>query len=124
MSHVRYVEHKGRRIVLLDFANVRGPDQWTVALADARRFFATLPADGSAVTVTDVTGTRYDRATVDAFKTLSSDNRPYVKAGAVVNDSAMHRAVISMIALFARRKFEVFETRQQALDWAATSGGR
>lgn len=117
MSHVQTVQHQGQQVILLDFTGLSAPAEWQAAVAEARRLFATRRADGSALTLTDVSGTRYNRDTVELMKALTTDNKPYVKAGAVVNNSVMHRAAISMISLFARRKFEVFETRAQALDW-------
>lgn len=120
MSRIRTIDHKGHQVILLDFSGISQPSEWTAAVAEARRFFAALPADRSARTLTDVSGTRYNRDTVESMKVLTVANQPYVKVGAVVNTSAMHRAVIGMIALFARRRFEVFETRDQALDWLVT----
>jgi hypothetical protein len=117
MNRVSVIDHKGRKVILLDFSGVTQPADWAAAVADTRRLFATLPPDRSALTLTDVSGTRYNRDTVDALKELTVANTAFVKAGAVVNTSVMHRAIIGMIALFARRKFEVFETRAQALDW-------
>ena len=117
MIRVRTLEHRGRPVILLDFSGIGTPAEWVAAVAEARRAFAALPADRSALTLTDVSGTRYNRDTVESLKALTVANGPYVKASAVVNTSVMHRAVIGMIALFARRKFEVFETRDQALDW-------
>lgn len=117
MRYVQIIHHKGRKVILADFKGLESPADWAVAADEARRFFATLPPDGSALTLTDVSGTRYNRETVEQLKALTRDNKPYVKAGAVVNRSVIHRAAIGIIALFARRRFEVFETREQALDW-------
>lgn len=120
MRHVQLIPHRGRQVILLDFTGLESPEGWVAAEAEVRTFFATLPRDGSALTLTDVSGTRYNRDTVELLKGLTRDNKPFVKAGAVVNRSVMHRAAIGIIALFARRKFEVFETRAQALDWLAS----
>ena len=50
---------------------------------------------------------------------MTAANRPIVRAAAIVSDSSIHRAAISMIALFSRRKLQVFDSRAQALDWLA-----
>jgi hypothetical protein len=76
-------------------------------------------ADGSHYTLTDVTRTRYDRQIVERFKEFTTHNRPYVRAAAVVSDSGIHRAAISMLALFSRRRLTVFDTRAAALVWLA-----
>ena len=122
MDHARFIEHKGKRIILLDFAGVVDLDQGLAAVAEATRFIATQPVGGGTLTLTDVTDTRYDRKIVDAFKEMTARNRPIVKAAAIVSNSSLHRAAISMIALFSRRKLEVFDSRVLALDWLATQG--
>jgi hypothetical protein len=117
MSYVRFIDHQGRRVVLLDYTGVRGAAQWNAAVDATRDAITRLPADRSAFSLTDVTGTRFDRTTVEAFKTLTAQNRPYIQAGAVVSDSTVHRAVITMIGFFSKRTFEVFESRDRALAW-------
>jgi hypothetical protein len=120
MDRVRFIEHKGKRIILLDFAGIVDLKQGLDAVAEATRFIGAQPVGGGTLTLTDVTNTRYDRKIVDAFKEMTSRNRPIVKAAAIVSNSSLHRAAISMIALFSRRKLEVFDSRGQALDWLAT----
>ena len=122
MDRIRFIDHKRRRIVLLDFSGMHDSDAGIALIAEAGRFVQALPADGTALTLTDVTDTTYDRRIIEAIKTMTAANRPHVKAAAVVNKSAIHRAAISMVALFSRRKIEVFESRQPALDWLVTQG--
>lgn len=117
MNGASFIQHKGHRIVLLDFHGIHEPEKGIPLVQAAGRFVQSLPADGSALCLTDVQDTKYDRKVVDAFKIMSTDNRPYVKVSAVVTDSAIHRAAISMIALVSRRKIVTFETREQALEW-------
>ena len=57
---------------------------------------------------------------MDAFKVLTVHNRPFIKAAAIVSDSGLHRAAISMITVISRRRLEVFSTRDEALAWLAT----
>lgn len=120
MDRVRFIEHKGKRIVLLDFAGITDPTQGLAAVAEATRFIGALPVGGDTMTLTDVTDTRYDRRIVEAFKEMTTKNRPIVKAAAIVSNSSLHRAAIGMIALFSRRKLEIFDSRPQALDWLAS----
>ena len=119
MDRVRFIEHKGKRIILLDFAGITDPTIGLAAVAEATKFIATQPAGGDTRTLTDVTDTRYDRKIVEAFKEMTAKNRPIVRSAAIVSNSSLHRAAISMIALFSRRKLEVFDSRDQALDWLA-----
>lgn len=116
----RFLEHDGQRIILFDFSGIVDAEEGLAEIEKATQFMAQQPCDGSHFSLTDVTRTRYDRRIVEACKAFSIHNRPYVKAAAVVSDSAIHRAAISMIAIVARRKLPVFETREEALGWLAT----
>ena len=105
--------------MLLDFVGITGTAAGVAAAEEAQAFVARLPRDGSHFTLTDVRETVYDRQIVEAFKRLTAHNRPYVRAAAVVTDSKLHRAAISMIAIVSRRKLAVFETREAALEYLA-----
>ena len=120
-ERTRVVDHRGRRIILFDFSGITDPAHGLAEVSKATAFMAAQPCDGSHFTCTDVTATRYDREIVEACKAFSAHNRPYVKASAVVSDSTIHRAAISMIALVTKRKLPVFETREAALDFLAAA---
>jgi hypothetical protein len=117
MNGARLIQHKGKQVVLLDFVGIHDPDVGLPLIDAAGRFVQALPADGSALSCTDVTDTQYDRRVVEAFKVMSTGNGPHVKVAAVVTSSSIHRAAISMIALVSRRKIVSFATRTEALDW-------
>ena len=116
-DRVRFIEHQGVRIILLDFEGILDPEVGIAMAAIAKAFFARLTPDASNFSMTDVRNTRYDRRVVDAFKDLTAHNRPYVRAAAVVSNSTLHKAAITMVALFSRRKLQVFDTREAALDY-------
>ena len=118
-ERARFIDHGGQRIILLDFSGITDPEIGLVEVARARAFIARQKPDGSHFTLTDVTGTRYDRKIVDAFKEMTVHNRPFIKAAAIVSDSALHRAAISMIAVFSRRRLEVVDSREKGLAWLA-----
>lgn len=120
VERVRVLTHRGRRIVLLDLSAVTDRAVGAAVVTEARRIIGAGPADGTVLTCTDVRGATYSRESIDRFKALSKANAPYVKAAAVVSDSPMHRAVISMVGLFSRRKLATFDSREAALDWLAT----
>lgn len=118
-ERVRFLDHHGLRVTLLDFEGIIEVDEGLAAVAEAQAFVARLPRDASNCTLTDVRNTRYNKQIVDAFKELTVHNRPYMRAAAVVSDSTFHRAAITMIAMFSRRKIGVFPTREEALQYLA-----
>lgn len=116
MERTRFIEHGGSRILLLDFTDLT-PQTAVPVIAEAREVVARQPRDGSLLTCTDVTGASYDQAVIDALKELSTHNKPWVRAAAVVVESGLKRALVSLVALFARRKLQAHPTR--ALNWLA-----
>lgn len=124
---VRFVDHAGMRVILLDFSGAT-PADGLGRIAEARAFVARLQPDGSHYTLTDVRRTHYNKEIIEAIKELTAHNRPFVRAAAVVSDQALHRATISMIALVSRRKLATFDSREAALEHlakehAAATGG-
>jgi hypothetical protein len=119
-QRTKFLDNGGQRVILLGFEGITDEAMGLAVVAEAREFIGRLKPDGSHFTLTDVTRTTYNRRIVDAFKELTVHNRPFIKAAAIVSDSALHRAAISMIAVISRRKLEVFQTRGEALAWLAT----
>ena len=119
-QRTRFLDNAGQRIILLDFEGITDIEVGLAVVAEARAFIGRLKPDGSHFTLTDVTRTTYNRRIVDAFKEMTVHNRPFIKAAAIVSDSSLHRAAISMIAIFSRRRLEVFGARDEALAWLET----
>ena len=120
-ARARFLDHEGQRIILFDFSGITDTTAALAAVDGAQAFMARQAVpDGSNLTLTDVTQTRYDRQIVERFKGFTAHNRPYVRAAAIVSDSSIHRAAISMLALVSKRRLTVFETRDAALRWLAT----
>lgn len=118
-QRVRFLDNDGHRVILLDFVGITDTAEGVSAAEQAKSFIGRLEPDGSHYTLTDVRRTRYDRKIIEAFQDLTAHNRPYIRAAAVVSDSAMHRAAISMIAIVSRRRLEVCATREAALEYLA-----
>jgi len=115
----RFIDHDGQRIILLDFSGITDPEVGLAEIARARAFIGQQTRDGSHFTLTDVTRTHYDRRIIDAMKEMTVHNRPFIKAAAIVSDSALHRAAISMLAVVSRRRLEVVDSREKGLTWLA-----
>jgi hypothetical protein len=128
MERISIVQHRGKPVVLLDFSGIKDTAQAPLEIARAKEFFARQAPTQQLRTLTDVTGSRYDARTLEALKDLAAHNRPYVGVAAAVVQTALHRVAMNVAAMFARRKFTAFSTREAALDWLVEqqlpSGGR
>ena len=117
MDRTRAVEYQGRKIVLLDFTGLKAEAESLEEIEKARQFFARQKPDRSLLTMTDGSGSMYTSKVMEALKQLAEHNKPFVKVGAAVSDSRLHRVVIAAIAVFTGRHIPVFATRDEAAAW-------
>ncbi len=117
MERTRLIDYEGRRVVLLDFTGLTVEAETLAEIEKARQFFARQPPDRSLLTVTDGTGSTYTPRVLDALKQLAAHNKPFVRLGAAVSTSRLHRVVIAAVAVFTGRHLPVFGTREEAFQW-------
>ncbi|MDB4948656.1 MAG: hypothetical protein JWM27_1305 [Gemmatimonadetes bacterium] len=116
MERTRFIEHRGKKILLLDYSGIKNP-------ADALREIELSKAEvvkhapKSLRVLTDTTDAHYDSTVVQALKELAAHDEPYVIASAVVGVSGLKKVVLTGVNLFSRRKITMFNTRPEALEW-------
>lgn len=115
MASVRILETNGKRIVLIDLSRAELAEMVTV-MNEAKGLIRS-GAPGSLFTLTDVTGAHPTPAITRQMKEFVRDNRPFVKAGAVVGLSALMKPIYEAVMLFSNRKIPAFRTREEALQW-------
>jgi hypothetical protein len=121
MERTRFIEHRGKRILVLDYAGARDPDEAVASIHHSMEFIARQPPN-SLVVMTLVRDARYNAAVLQAMKELAAHNAPYVKASAVVGMSGLHRIAYTAVLMFSKRNIKTFDAEEQALDWLATQG--
>jgi hypothetical protein len=119
MERTRFIEHQGTRILLLDFAGIRDPDEALRGIAHSKAVVASQPV-ASLLVMTLVRDARYNAAVLQGMKDLAAHNAPYVKASAVVGMSGLHRIAYQAVILFSKRNIKVFDQESDALDWLVT----
>lgn len=118
MERTRFIEHRGKKILLLDYSELRDPREALQEIARSKEMVARQPP-GSLLTLTYVRDARYDSSVIQAMKDLAAHNKPFVKAAAVVGMSGIHRAVYQTLLLFTRRNIKAFDDMEAARDWLA-----
>jgi hypothetical protein len=116
MERTRFIEHRGRRVLLLDYAGVRDADEALREIERSKRVVSQQPPK-SLLVMTVVRDARYNAAVMQAMKDLAAHNAPYVKASAVVGMSGLHRIAYQAVILFSKRNIQTFDAEEQALDW-------
>jgi hypothetical protein len=116
---VRFMEHRGQRILFIDFSGLHAADDILREMDVAREIIRSQPPASMRV-LTDVRGARYSPPVMDAMKEFTAGNKPYVRHSAVAGMERVHRVLYRAVLLFSRRSIEIFDSNDAALDWLAT----
>jgi hypothetical protein len=117
MAGIAFIEHKGRRVLMLDFARVREPAELLRLIAEAKAMVAAQPKRKELLTVVDVEGIRINEEILRAFVGLAAHNTPWVLASAVAIPNQLGQVITRAQGVMANRTLKMFDTRSQALDW-------
>lgn len=113
---VRFVAHQGKQILYHDFSNLLQTEDAMAAIEESRAIVRKQPLN-SVLTLTDVTGSRFNRAIVEGLKELTAGNKPHVKAGAIVGLSGIQRVVYVAVTQLSGRRLPTFSSVTEAKDY-------
>ncbi len=113
---VRFVEHKGKRVLFHDLSNIQDPRDALPAVALSKSIVAHQPPR-SLLTLTFVKGSRFNREIIEALKDLVVHNGPFVKYGCIVGLAGLQRVVYVTVTQLTGRRLQTFDTVDQGLDW-------
>jgi hypothetical protein len=101
MERVRFIEHRGQRVLLLDYS----------ALRDEQ------PPE-SVLTLADLTGAQLTRVAMQRVKEANVLDKPFVRRAALVGaETLLPKGALESIGTFALKDWGRFATREEALDW-------
>lgn len=120
MAAIGFIEHDGKRVLLLDFTGIRDTQLALQLIAQARAMVAAEPQRKELLTVTDVKGMIYNDEINQAFVALGKNNAPWVRKSAVCNTSTIGRVITRANNVATGRSFALFDSRAEALDWVVT----
>ncbi len=114
---VRFIEHKGKRILLVDCTHCTSTQ--LVELAKIVPTRVTAEPRGSVLLLADFTGSKFDKKIVDQLKPALVFDRPHLKRSAWVGVESIPKVYYEHLKSFSQRDLPLFKTREQALDWLA-----
>ena len=114
-NRVRFIEHKGRAILLIDFSHCQGKDM--LLLLEQVRADVANHEPGTVLTLADFTGAKIDKEVATRIKEVLTLDRPYVKKSAWVGTDSVPHVFYEHFKSFSRRDFPTFQTREEAMDW-------
>jgi hypothetical protein len=115
MERVRFFDHDGHRILLLD-CTACGPDELLEVFEEAQLAIAAGPPH-SMLTLADFTGAHFNRKAADQMKITATYNRAHVKRSAIVGAEDLPDVYYHNLVSFSAREFPAFKTREEAVDW-------
>ncbi len=120
MPDVKFVEHHGERILLIDFSNDSGKLTVGEAGEEAMQLVRSSGEPHSIRGVLDLSGRPLERGVRETMKKMSRSNGPYMKSVAFVGLGPVLSPFFKGLLFVTRRSnHRVFSTRRDALDWLA-----
>ncbi len=116
MAGAQWINHKGKRVLLIDFSN-SGIDQINATIAQAKPLIAREPPL-SILCLVDTTGSKFDIKISKALQEFSAHNKPYMKMTALVGVEGLQKVIYFAVLTFTKRTNIVLKnSREEALDW-------
>jgi hypothetical protein len=119
-ARTRFLEHRGRRVVLADYSGMYDPASIVAEVQRMGQLVQGQPA-ASALVLTDVRGARYSWTVLVALREMMRANAPHVRHSAAVLDAPL-RAAFDTLLVMTGRTVRAFATRDEALDWLVEQG--
>lgn len=117
MERAKWVEHNDAKIFVMD---CRGAtlEEMNEIIEECITQVRSQP-EKSVLTLTISGGSAFSGETITKLKEVARDNTPYVKAGAIVGVTGLYKVVFNAVAMFSKRRFDLFDTIEEAKDFLA-----
>jgi hypothetical protein len=114
-DRIRFIEHKGKQILLVDVSHCSPEEVAKIALI-VPSYVTSEPRD-SVLLLADFTGAEFDRIAIDRLKEGTVFDKPHLKRSAWVGIESLPKVFYEHIKSFSRRELPSFKTRDEAMDW-------
>ncbi len=115
MGRVTIEEHKGHRIVVSDCRDCT-PAELVDVIEEVMEIVTAQPPN-SIHTLTDFTGAQFDRDSIQRLKEAAAFDRPHIVRAAFIGVDSLPDVYHRAIENFSARRFAIFQTREEALDY-------
>ncbi len=115
-KRISFIEHKGKRILLEDFSNVKNDDELEPLIWEAEKIVH-QQSPKSVLVAVDLTNSHFGPKTSQASKEVAKGNEPYIKASALIGMNKLMEVVLNSLQRVTGRKLVSFPTREEAFDW-------
>jgi hypothetical protein len=115
MDRVRFITHKGKQVLLVDYTNCTR--QTLLDILHERARMVMEQPKGSVLLLVDVTGVETSKEVTEEVKKIAVQERDRVKRSATVGMESVPKVYFDAVKNFAGREYTAFPTREAALDW-------
>ncbi len=119
MERVYFIEHKGKKILIEDFTNLRAGEEYEKTLKFAQSTIAAEPQQ-SVLALFDASNCSFNNEMLTQMKEFTKANTPFIKKATVVGITGLLQVALSAVSKFSGREFITFKTREEALDFLAS----
>ena len=120
MPGTSFIDHRGARILFLDYAGVKDTGTALRLIDETRRIVAAQTPGRSLLSLTHVRDSHFDSSVLRAMRALAEHNAPYVKAGAVVGMNPLMKVAFSTVVHLTGRALRAFDDLDEAKEFLAT----
>jgi hypothetical protein len=115
-SRVRFIEHKGKSVLLQDYSGMQPGPEFVELIQRARAIIDSQPFH-SVLTLVDANNSVFDTEVLVIMKDFVKRNTPYIKYTAVVGITGLKEVGLMALTRVAGRPLQTFSTREEALDY-------
>lgn len=120
MERIRYFDHDGRKVLLVDLSGCSA--QEVAKLADEVPGFVTPEPARSVLLLADFSGAKVDRDSIERIKIAAVKNRGHLRRSAWVFNGNIPKPLHDSIKTFSNRDIPKFENRDEALQFLLRAG--
>jgi hypothetical protein len=115
MDRIRFIEHRGQQVLLVDFSDCT-PEE-VAAVADLVPETITRQPLGSLLLLGDFSRAEFTREAFERVKVAAALDQPHLKRSAWVLTDNLPKALHDSVQSFSSREIPSFATREEALDY-------
>lgn len=114
-DRIRFIEHGGRQILLLDFSNATAEEM--MPLLKLVRATVAEQDRGSVLVLAKYDGAEIDHDVAMKIKEVLTLDRPFVKKSAWLGTEKIPHAYMENFHSFSQREIVTFKSQEEALEW-------
>ena len=114
-DRVYWIEHKGKRILCVDYSNAT-PATILPVIEESRRLIVTLEK-GSTLQLVDVSNASYDKQSWQTMRQAAKDTTPNTKAWAILGVEGAKKFLLKVAQMVTKGNIKDFTDMEEAKDW-------